>query len=658
MSPTTRALTLLVLAGCAAGPSALSGEAPADRALPGAAALSAARGDAGGHSGLLGAAADHSWSGAAGSAFGYGATGVGDLDGDGHDDIAIGSNRESSYAGAMRVYMGGAAGPSATADHTYTGGSSEQLGRAPVGGDFDGDGYSDLVVGSAFAGSGRQGRADVYPGSASGLDSTPARSITGTTSSSYVGIGMAVGDFDADGYDDLVLGEYPRNRIQVYPGGAGGLATSPGVTLSGPGGNSYFGQYNSVGDINGDGYDDLVAVDYGWTGTTGKAYLFEGGSAGLSAAASWSVEGTSTASWMAEVGASGDLDGDGFDDIAVGTRDAGGTVQVFFGSSAGPSTTADLTITGVGGGWPVPRIVADMDLDGYDDLAIGWGNGPTVAVHRGGPGGPSTTADLTLSGTVSGGGFGGSLESAGDVNGDGVPDLIVGEWSASMAHLYLGQADADADGIPADADCDDRDPDIGDPIDLFVDLDGDGWGHGPTTACPGDAGVVDRDGDCDDSDAEIAPQVEERPGDGIDQDCDGVELCFQDMDGDGVRTELTIDSPDLACDGEGEGSIDDLDGDCDDDDATVFPGAEDLPDDGVDQDCDGADATEAAGGDTGDTGDAGDTGADDTGADDTGTVGDDDDDGGGKASCSAVPGASLAAGLLGALVALARRRDD
>ncbi|HMV69119.1 MAG TPA: MopE-related protein, partial [Myxococcota bacterium] len=96
--------------------------------------------------------------------------------------------------------------------------------------------------------------------------------------------------------------------------------------------------------------------------------------------------------------------------------------------------------------------------------------------------------------------------------------------------------------------------------------------------------------DCDDADAAVRPGVAERPGDGVDQDCDGAELCFDDDDDDGFLDASgdTRVSADADCLDPNEGASADPTIDCDDARAAVHPGAVEIPDDGVDQDCDGA----------------------------------------------------------------------
>ena len=97
--------------------------------------------------------------------------------------------------------------------------------------------------------------------------------------------------------------------------------------------------------------------------------------------------------------------------------------------------------------------------------------------------------------------------------------------------------------------------------------------------------------DCSDLDAQVGFETEEVPGDGVDQNCDGLEACFVDEDGDGygVDTELTDD---FDCDGPTFAAAG---GDCDESDAAIHPGAFDVPYDGIDQDCDGRDQLDVDG---------------------------------------------------------------
>ena len=101
-------------------------------------------------------------------------------------------------------------------------------------------------------------------------------------------------------------------------------------------------------------------------------------------------------------------------------------------------------------------------------------------------------------------------------------------------------------------------------------------------------GLPSSTGGGDDADASIYPEAEEVPYDGIDQDCDGADLltCFVDDDGDGFGTTETTLPADGDCDDPGESPFAT---DCDDLDETIFPGAPETADDGIDQDCNGTD---------------------------------------------------------------------
>ncbi len=147
------------------------------------------------------------------------------------------------------------------------------------------------------------------------------------------------------------------------------------------------------------------------------------------------------------------------------------------------------------------------------------------------------------------------------------------------------------DGV--DQDCDGvEDEGAADAGTWHSDADADGYGSvsDTLTACEAPSGYLADDSDCDDSDASINPGATETPADGVDSDCDGAELCWDDDDGDGYLdtsgdTRASVDSD---CSDPNEGDAGTPTTDCDDDDATIHPGATETPADGVDSDCDGA----------------------------------------------------------------------
>ncbi len=248
---------------------------------------------------------------------------------------------------------------------------------------------------------------------------------------------------------------------------------------------------------------------------------------------------------------------------------------------------------------------SDFDRDGDGDDADTFGGGDCE------DGDPAVNAFVALEDCAT--------EADDDCDGDPVDvgDAVGGVfvfvdadrdgWGAdgteSMACALLAPYDATVGG-----DCDDADgavnPESDDPPgdgvdancdgvdDCFEDLDGDGWGDGRIASAdadcddPGEAYVG---GDCDEADATVNPGVAEGVADGVDADCDGIELCWADADGDGVRSDLgdTVASIDLDCDDGGEGADADPTGDCDDADSGDFPGATEITANGDDEDCDG-----------------------------------------------------------------------
>jgi hypothetical protein len=290
----------------------------------------------------------------------------------------------------------------------------------------------------------------------------------------------------------------------------------------------------------------------------------------------------------------------------------------------------------------------DVDGDGYDDVIVGAyrddDNGTrsgSAYVYLGSSSGIDSSSEIKL--TASDGAeedyFGSSVSGAGDVDGDGYDDVIVGASRDGDFDSKTGSAYVFARECATST--------------WYIDSDGDGYGDADTTttACDEPSGYVDNSDDCDDTEA-LAWTGADEVCDGADNDCDGTvdndsavdaPTWYGDGDGDGYTTEDAI----TACDapsGYTEAS-DDLD--CDDDDATVHPGAEEVEDDGIDQDCDGEDAVSAA--DTAEPTDTGD------GPVDGDTAGDSDDDKG-CGSCASAPGTAWLAWIL-PLVALRRRRQ-
>ncbi len=171
----------------------------------------------------------------------------------------------------------------------------------------------------------------------------------------------------------------------------------------------------------------------------------------------------------------------------------------------------------------------------------------------------------------------------GDVDDDGHDTVALGGDDCDDADpvVHPGVPD-DCNAI--DDDCDGLLDEDGTPVSWYPDGDGDGYGDGePIVVCTPPDGYARDDGDCDDARSEIHPGATEQHADGVDQDCDGGELCYLDSDGDHWGGS-DLASRDMDC---ADGSEARRGGDCDDSNADISPDAVDAMTDGVDGDCDG-----------------------------------------------------------------------
>jgi hypothetical protein len=418
----------------------------------------------------------------AGAQFGYGAASAGDVNGDGFSDVLVGApfSTPSVTGGRASLFLGTATGlnpqPAWNAESNL---ASSWFGvSAASAGDVNGDGYSDVVVGAVFFSNGEsgEGRAFLYLGSASGLSLAPAWTAEGNQADAWFGWNVAsAGDVNGDGFSDVVVGaplfdngETDEGRAFLYLGSATGLSPTPAWTTEGNQGGAALGNnVASAGDVNGDGYSDVVVAanqfDNGQA-NEGRALLFVGSAGGLSVSPAWTAEGNQAdARFATSVASAGDVNGDGYSDVVVGAYEFNngeadeGRAFVYLGSVSGLSPSAAWTAeSNQAGAWfgIASAGAGDVNGDGYSDVVVGarqFDNGEVdegrAFLYLGGASGLSLTPGWTAESNQAGASFGWGVASAGDVNGDGYSDVVVGaplfdngQTDEGRAVVYLGSA--------------------------------------------------------------------------------------------------------------------------------------------------------------------------------------------------------------------------
>jgi hypothetical protein len=422
---------------------------------------------------------------------------AGDVNNDGLDDVLIGAYGVGGYwsYGPGRIYIvfgrysGWQIGTTMSlnlADVAIDGAANgDRIGYKVAGvGDVNGDGYDDVATSARGFDPGGTGRVHVLFGRAMGWPSSMAAANVNLVSEdfgpfNYEGVTVKpAGDINADGYDDVLVGHYmygDTGRTYIIFGRTSGWADNlalADVTLDG----EYTGDcsgytLDSAGDINGDGIDDLIigspcADEAG--ADSGKLHLLFGRlgtwPSDLSAA-DVSMLGEAGEDWSGyQVAGVGDVNGDGLDDVitaAPGNDEAGdwaGKAYVIFGRTTGWPTTvanADISFLGEPGYISGLRRIAaggDVDGDGFDDILIGsYENGhvageagKTYLIYGRSAGWPTdlSLADAAFAGEAIEDKSSRGLASAGDVDGDGLDDILIGahqndEYTSDAGKTYL-----------------------------------------------------------------------------------------------------------------------------------------------------------------------------------------------------------------------------
>jgi hypothetical protein len=440
---------------------------------------------------------------------------TGDFDADGYDDVAIGIPRRDFLfgvddIGAVLVLYGSPGGLGAAGHQILTQGAGlteqgDQFGRALASGDFDDDGYDDLAVGAPLEdlGASQQilnaGAVSVFYGSAAGLGEPELwhQNVAGVAGAAEdfdgFGASLAVGDFDLDGCDDLAVGS-PGDSVDGLP--EAGLVhvlygSSSGITADGSqrfrqgyGGladtaSAYdvFGFSLTTGDFDDNGYDDLVigvpsedlAIALELFPDAGRVHVLYGGPGGLDASDSttWD-QGSDGITGVLESDdlfgysvAAGDVDGNGVDDLAVGTPGQAtglykGQVHLLFGGPSGVGADGNLVVNEASDGiWSggvnnfFGEVLATGNIDGNGGLEVIVGtphqrlrrvgeppleDAGGAWVLRGGPGptvepaqwiGHQENGVAAIAGPADEDLFGAAL-GVGDFDGDGTAELAVG----------------------------------------------------------------------------------------------------------------------------------------------------------------------------------------------------------------------------------------
>jgi len=389
-----------------------------------------------------------------GTLFGGSVSNAGDVDADGYDDLLVGATGMQPIGthvlGTARVFSGS----TGALLYTWYGGAIDDFfgDHVSAAGDTNADGYADILVSARNAG-GASGSVYVY----SGFDGSLLHQWDGATPGTSLGFSISgAGDSNADGYDDVLIGapgyditgKSNVGAVYLYSGATGAqLRMWKGTQSNGGFGNAVSG----AGDVNGDGKADVIigaprenAASY----AEGVAYVYNGWSGMLLR----KYEGAQPYDEFGfSVSGAGDVNGDGRADVAIGSRQAAvgtlyyaGSVFVRSGVNGALLHQYDGTTQNGSFGYSISN-AGDTNGDGVEDLIIGAYSEDPAGLSNAGSAylysGNSGALLAKWDGSYTEDNFGATVSGAGDTNGDGLADVIVGAAGEDLGpNDYAGGA--------------------------------------------------------------------------------------------------------------------------------------------------------------------------------------------------------------------------
>lgn len=464
----------------------------------------------------------------AGDTVGSSVANVGDINGDGIDDFVVGArgaDPTGDITGAAYVIYGRTGGRSLTLDLTGLAASDgfaivgdavgDQFGSGvSAAGDVNNDGINDIIIGATRGNDGGLDAGEAYviygqAGATRGtldvgaLTQSDGFQLIGDAPYDYAGFSVSGGgDVNGDGIDDVIVSAHQNSIGGTYAGGAyvvygrngprgpvdlATLSAADGFRIQGDAANDYAGISVSIAsDINGDGIADIIIgaqrgddgglgsgeayVIYGRTGTRGTLDL-----TGLATSDGFIIIGDDPNEQAGRaVSSAGDINGDGIGDILVGAPinsdpgAQGGVAYVIYGRSGTSRASIDTTTLAASDGFVIQAngqydnigaslaAAGDINGDGIGDIIVGGPRGYDGGMYAGEAyvifgrsgatrgrvdlGNLAVTDGLIIQGDTTNDFAGGSVSSAGDVNNDGIDDLIVGAGGGDNGDVNAGEA--------------------------------------------------------------------------------------------------------------------------------------------------------------------------------------------------------------------------